>query len=69
MMSERHIIYEPPTAESIRRFAREVGAHLAQGLNDVRYADPAVIDGLAAFLKTVGDILAKRLNAQSGANA
>ncbi len=68
-MLNKRVIYQPLKSDALRRFAHDVGALLAQKQNDEKYADPAVVDGLADFLMIINDLLVKRLNAQSDQGA
>lgn len=65
ILTTKQVIYHPPKPESFRRFARDVGTALAEQQGDVRYVDPAVIDGLAQFLMIVSDLLTIHLNRES----
>ena len=65
MTLNKRIIYQPIKAEVIRRFARTVGAQLAEQQQDERYADQVNVDGLADFLEILNDLLVKNLNSKS----
>ncbi len=64
-MPNKRIIYQPIKPEALRRFAREVGARLAEQQHDERYADQVNVDGLADFLEILNELLAKNLNSKS----
>lgn len=56
------VSYLVPKAAVFQRFAQQVGEQMAERCGDPRYADKAVVDGLANFLKVVCELTVKRLN-------
>jgi hypothetical protein len=56
----KQVTYVPLKPTVIDQFAQDACNHLAE--HDVSFADPEVVSGLAAFLNTIAEIVAKRLN-------
>jgi hypothetical protein len=59
------ISYMVPKAAVFQQFAQQVGEQMSEAFSDSRYADQAVVDGLANFLKIVCELTVKRLNSVS----
>lgn len=59
--------YYMPKAAVFQQFAQQVGEQMSEAYSDSRYADQVVVDGLANFLKVVGELTVKRLNKLSEA--
>jgi len=62
---QKHVVYCPPSWETIQRYAREVGQALARS-GDPTFADPEVSRGLANFIQVIASIRAKQLNGELG---
>lgn len=58
----KQIQYVPPSAETLRDFARAVCESLAQQRDDPSLASHEVISGLANFLQVITRIQAKHLS-------
>lgn len=61
------ISYVVPKVAVFQRFAQQIGEQMAETCSDPRYAEQGVVDGLANFLKVVGELTVKRLNKLSEA--
>jgi hypothetical protein len=59
------ISYLVPKTAVFQRFAQQVGEQMAETFGDPRYAEQAVVDGLANFLTVVCELTVKRLNSVS----
>ncbi len=57
------ITYLPPDDADVDRLVREASQRLAAGSGDPSYLDPEVMWELAAFIKLIGKLKAKQLNA------
>ena len=62
IVSSPQVSYLVPKAAVFQRFAQQIGEQMAEACSDPRYAEQAVADGLANFLKVVGELTVKRLN-------
>lgn len=60
------ISYLVSKAAVFQRFAQQIGEQMAEACSDPRYAEQAVVDGLANFLKVVCELTVKWLNHVSG---
>lgn len=63
--SSPQISYLAPKAAVFQRFAQQIGEQMANACGDPRYAEQAVVDGLANFLTVVCELTVKRLNSVS----
>lgn len=60
--SSPQISYLVPKVAVFQRFVQQVGEYMAETSGDPRYAEQAVVEGLANFLKVVGELMVKHLN-------
>lgn len=58
--ADTRVTYVPLKPIVIDQFAQDACKHLAE--HDPTFGDPEVVSGLAAFLNTIAEIVAKRLN-------
>jgi hypothetical protein len=61
--------YHPPTDEIVGGFVRDASLHMAAKGGDKRFLEPEVTWGFAAFIKLVGAIRARQLNAAYNNNS
>lgn len=55
--------YHPPPDEVVEAFVRDASFHMVAKSGDERFLEPEVTWGFATFIKLVGEIKARQLNA------